>query len=36
MIRTILGYLLIAVLETLREWKMEIISVEQEYKPIES
>jgi len=34
-IKTILGYLLIAVLETLRKWKVVITSVEQEYESTE-
>jgi len=35
-IKTILGYLLMAALEILREWKMAIILVNQEYKSIKS
>jgi len=31
-IKIILGYLPIAVLETLKEWKVAVTSVEQEYK----
>ena len=31
----ILGYLLIAMLESLKKWKVTIISVRQEYKSIE-
>jgi len=31
----ILGYLLIAMLESLKKWKVAIISVRQEYKSIE-
>ena len=34
-IKTILGYLLITVPETLKEWKVAIISVGQEYKSTE-
>ena len=34
-IKTILGYLLITVPETLKEWKVAIISVGQEYKSME-
>ena len=34
-IKTILGYPLIAALETLKEWKMAIISVGQRYESIE-
>jgi len=34
-IKTILGYPPIAVLEILKEWKMAIMSVEQEYKSME-
>jgi len=35
-IKTLLGYLLMAVPKTLREWKVAITSVRQEYKFIES
>jgi len=35
-IKTILGYLLMAALEILREWKMAITSVKQRYESIES
>ena len=35
-IKTILGYLPITILETLREWKVAIILVGQEYKYTES
>jgi len=35
-IKTILGYLLIVVLEILKEWKMAITLVKQEYKSIKS
>ena len=31
-IKTVLEYLLIAILETLKEWKIVITSVEQEYE----
>ena len=34
-IKMILGYLLIEMLETLKEWKMVITSVEQEYNSTE-
>ena len=34
-IKTILGYLLIAVLETLKEWKMVITLVEQKHESTE-
>ena len=34
-IKTILGYLFIAALETLKEWKVVIILVGQEYESIE-
>lgn len=35
-IKTILGYLLMVVLEILKEWKMAITLVKQEYKSIKS
>jgi len=35
-IKRILGYLLMAISETLKEWKMTITSVEQEYELMES
>ena len=35
-IKTILGYPPIAVPDTLKEWKVEITAVEQEYKSMES